>query len=86
MLKNGATVVDVRTAGEFAEGHVEGSVNIPLDQVPRRIEEIKAMHQPIVLCCVSGARSGRAMDILRAHGVTCSNAGGWMDVQRELGR
>ncbi|HNM27966.1 MAG TPA: rhodanese-like domain-containing protein, partial [Saprospiraceae bacterium] len=54
------TVVDVRTPGEFAGGHVPGSVNIPLNLVPERLEDFRKMKQPIVLCCASGGRSGQA--------------------------
>jgi len=73
-----STIIDVRTPGEFAEGHVPGSVNIPLDQLPQRIEEVQRMEAPIVLCCRSGARSGVALDLLRAAGMEqVSNGGPW---------
>ena len=55
-----ATIIDVRTPGEFAMGCVEGSTNIPLDQVPHKVEEFKNMKKPLVLCCASGGRSGQS--------------------------
>ena len=74
------TIIDVRTPAEFMGGHVQGSINIPLQEVPARVAEISAMPQPIVLCCASGNRSGQATVFLRQHGVDCSNGGSWLDV------
>jgi rhodanese-related sulfurtransferase len=72
-----ATIVDVRTEGEFAEGNVSGSINIPLHEVVDRIEELKEM-QPLVLCCLSGGRSGQATDFLQTQGCDkVYNGGGW---------
>ena len=70
------TIVDVRTPGEFVGGHVAGSVNIPLNEVVSRIDELKAM-QPLVLCCASGGRSGQAADYLSEQGLDVVNGGGW---------
>ena len=70
------TIVDVRTPGEFVGGHVAGSVNIPLNEVVSRIDELKKM-QPMVLCCASGGRSGQAADYLTDQGLDVVNGGGW---------
>lgn len=76
-----ATIVDVRTPGEFASGNVPGSINIPLDQVPHRIEEFKGMSKPLVVCCLSGGRSGQAKAFLESNGVEdIYNGGGWSQV------
>ncbi len=73
-----ATIIDVRTPGEFCMGCVEGAINIPLDQVPHKIEEFKNMKKPVVVCCASGARSGQAVQFLEANGVeNIYNGGGW---------
>lgn len=79
-MSNKATIVDVRTPGEFMGGHVTGSVNIPLQEVPNRIDEFKNMQQPIILCCASGNRSGQATAFLKSHDIECSNGGSWLDV------
>jgi len=80
----GACIVDVRTPAEFAEGHVEGSINIPLDEVDRSIEEFKKLGRPLILCCRSGARSGRALEFLKSQGLKdLYNGGGWIDVQSQ---
>ena len=61
-------------------GNVAGSINIPLNEIPQRIDEFKAMEQPLILCCASGMRSDQATTYLKAHGVQCVNGGGWMEV------
>lgn len=73
-------VVDVRTTEEFADGHLEGSINIPLNEVPERVEEFKQMQQPITLVCKSGYRSGEATTYLKQFGIDCENGGGWTDL------
>ena len=81
LIKEGqATILDVRTVAEFNGGHVEGSKNIPLQEVTARIEEIKALNQPLILCCASGGRSGQASAYLSRLGMECYNAGSWLDV------
>jgi rhodanese-related sulfurtransferase len=77
-------VVDVRTPEEFAYGHVLGSINIPLHEIPSRLEEIRSMNRPLVLCCASGNRSGQATAYLRGHGIECENGGSWLDVRYSL--
>ncbi len=74
------TIVDVRTQGEFMGGNVMGSINIPLLEIPTRIEELKGLPQPLVLCCASGGRSGQAKQYLVHQGLECINGGSWLDV------
>lgn len=74
------TIIDVRTPGEFMGGHVAGSINIPLQEIQNRAIEIKALSQPIVLCCASGMRSGQATVYLKSLGIDCENGGSWLDV------
>ena len=81
---NSKVIIDVRTPAEFAGGHVAGSVNIPLQEIQARLDEIKAMQQPLVLCCQSGARSGQATQYLRNQGVDCENGGGWLEVNYRI--
>ena len=80
LIKSGkATIVDVRSPSEFMGGHVAGSINIPLQEIPKRLAEFKKMEN-IVLCCASGNRSGQAHAYLKQNGITCENGGSWMDV------
>ncbi len=73
-------IVDVRTPAEFHSEHVEGSINIPLQEIQQRLDEIKMLPQPIILCCASGNRSSRATAFLQNHGIECENGGSWLDV------
>lgn len=63
IIKEGAFLVDVRTPGEFAGGHVKGSVNIPLDQVSSQLPKFNNKKN-IIVFCQSGGRSGQAKLIL----------------------
>jgi rhodanese-related sulfurtransferase len=75
---NEATIVDVREPFEYQMGKVDGSINIPLGEVPGRIDEFKNMKKPLVLCCASGNRSGQATNFLAQNGVDqVYNGGGW---------
>jgi phage shock protein E len=74
------TIVDVRTIHEFDGGHVAGSINIPLHEIPHRISEFKKMQTPVILCCASGNRSEQAAIYLKRLGIDCKNGGSWLDV------
>lgn len=74
------TIVDVRTPGEFMGGNVAGSINIPLQELPQRLNDLKSLKTPLVLCCASGGRSSMAHNFLAGQGVECCNGGSWLDV------
>lgn len=83
-IPGNATVVDVRTKEEFAQGHYPNAINIPLDQVQQRLDEFKTMNTPIVAYCRSGNRSGLAVSILKKNGITeVYNGGGLQDVLQQ---
>lgn len=74
------TIIDVRTPQEFAGGSVNGSINIPLQELNIRMDEIKSMKAPYLLCCASGGRSGMANQMLNSIGLESYNGGSWLDV------
>ncbi len=78
--ENKGTIVDVRTRAEYSGGHVAGSVNIPLNEIPLRMDELEAMNGPLILCCASGMRSGQAASYLDRQGMECLNGGSWLEV------
>lgn len=80
----GATILDVRTAGEYAGGHIPGSINIPLDQLGAKLKQLPK-DKPVIACCLSGGRSGSAVPLLRSEGYEAYNGGGWSALERELG-
>jgi phage shock protein E len=77
-LRNeGAMLVDVRSAAEFASGNAPGSINIPLGELGSRLQEIPTS-APVVLCCASGTRSGMAKMLLKKNGYQrVFNVGRW---------
>ncbi|MBN8217894.1 MAG: rhodanese-like domain-containing protein [Spirochaetes bacterium] len=80
-LAKGAVVVDVRSPGEFAGGHYQGSKNIPVDQIQGRADEIIKWKKTVIVCCASGGRSSSAMNILKSKGLSdVMNAGPWTNV------
>lgn len=80
MQNTKVSIVDVRTPAEFMGGHVAGSINIPLNEIPYRVEEFKSLEGEIVVCCASGNRSGQAVAYLKGQGLSVSNGGSWLDV------
>lgn len=68
LVQNGALLLDVRTPQEFAAGHIDGAVNIPVQELSGRMDELKDKERPIVVYCRSGARSGQAQSMLQGQG------------------
>jgi rhodanese-related sulfurtransferase len=68
LVERGARLVDVRTPAEFASGHLPGAVNIPVQELGRRMGELDPKPTPIVLYCRSGNRSASAAKALKAAG------------------
>ncbi|NLR94153.1 rhodanese-like domain-containing protein [Flammeovirga agarivorans] len=78
LVNNGTPLLDVRSDAEFNEGHIEGAVNIPVNDVQRRMDEVKKLGSPLIVCCLSGGRAGVAKALIEAAGVKeVYNAGGW---------
>jgi rhodanese-related sulfurtransferase len=61
-------IIDVRTPGEYETAHIQGSYNVPLDQLGEHASELAALDHPVVLVCQSGARATKAMDQLASAG------------------
>ena len=77
LIESGALVVDVRSSGEFRQGARPGSINIPLNELNSRAQELDKQ-KTILLCCASGSRSGLAVGILKKNGFNnVINAGPW---------
>ncbi|MGW2034967.1 rhodanese-like domain-containing protein [Streptomyces sp. NPDC001811] len=72
------TVIDVRTPGEYAGGHVPGALNIPLDQLDRALPDIRsaAERRDILVVCASGARSENACRVLAGNGIAAATLAG----------
>ena len=81
-IKMGALVLDVRTAGEYQRGHVAAAINIPVQELESRLDELKDKKRALVVYCASGMRSASAAKILTAAGfMDVTNAGGWANLK-----
>ena len=70
LVKKGARLIDVRTHAEFQGGHLEGAINIPVQELENRLADAGPKEATYVVYCASGMRSGRAKGILKASGRT----------------
>ncbi len=83
LITNGAIIIDVRSKGEYAGGHLKNSVNIPLNQLSGNIKGVKSKEQPIITCCASGMRSANAKSFLKGEGYTnVHNGGSWFSLKK----
>ena len=82
--ERGAIIIDVRTTGEFSQGAIAGSKNIPLQAIGSKINDIKKYNKPVITCCASGMRSGSAALILKNNGIEALNGGGWTSLNSKL--
>jgi rhodanese-related sulfurtransferase len=85
MVADGALIVDVRTKEEFNEGHIKGSVNIPLNTLKQEIPQLKKKNKTIVTVCRSGTRSGVGKNMLKLAGMEVFNGGAWNQLERKIG-
>jgi phage shock protein E len=70
LVTSGAILLDVRSPMEFATGHLDGAVSIPVQDLPRRIAELGDKTGAIVVYCQSGGRSAVAKRLLERSGFT----------------
>lgn len=80
----GAIVVDVRTPGEFQSGHLNGSVNIPLDILNKQLDSLIKEGKAIIAVCRSGNRSAMAVSQLKTAGIEAYNGGAWTSLQGKM--
>jgi rhodanese-related sulfurtransferase len=83
LISNGALIIDVRSKGEYAGGHVKGSVNVPLDQLSGYLKKMKDKNHTVITCCASGMRSASAKSFLKGQGfVNVHNGGSWLSLKK----
>lgn len=82
VISSGAVIVDVRTKDEFKSGHLQNSINIPIDSLEQNIKKLNK-NKPIITCCASGARSAFARRILTSNGFEeVYNGGSWQSLKK----
>lgn len=85
LVKEGAIILDVRTKGEYAGGHIKGSLNISVDHLTKSFNKLPDKQKAIITCCASGMRSSSAKHILASHGYTkVYNGGSWGTLQSKI--
>ena len=84
LVAQGALIVDVRTSDEFKGGHIKNAINIPVDTISSKTNELKKKGKPVITCCASGMRSARATSILKQNGIEAYNGGSWMSLSNRL--
>ncbi len=84
IMDRGAVIIDVRTPQEYDNGHINGSINIPLNNINARAEGLKQKNVPIICVCASGMRSGSATSILKRAGVESYNGGNWSTLGKKI--
>ena len=81
MINSGALIVDVRSREEFEDEHYPKAINIPVNELQKRMAELGDTSTPLVLYCASGSRSAFAARLLSMAGYKkCVNAGGLYDM------
>lgn len=70
LVASGARLLDVRAPFEFADGHAPGAINIPVEQLGRRLGELGDKRQALVVYCHTGVRAKMAVRTLRQAGFT----------------
>jgi rhodanese-related sulfurtransferase len=70
LVSEGARLVDVRSPGEHRSGAIKGSLNVPVQELGRRMDELGDKAKPIVVYCASGMRSASAASMLKRAGFT----------------
>ncbi len=85
LVKNGALILDVRSKGEYAGGHIKGSITIAVEQLGSKLHKLKNKTKQIITYCESGMRSAAAKNILKSNGYTeVYNGGSLNRLQNKL--
>lgn len=87
LASEGAVILDVRSHGEYVSGHIEGSINIPVNKLSENLNKLKSKNIPVITCCASGMRSASAKGILESKGFTkVINGGSWQSLEKKLNK
>lgn len=85
LVKQGAIILDVRSKGEYAGGHIKDSINISVETLSGNLDKLKDKNKVIITCCASGMRSASAKSILKSNGYTSvHNGGAWSSLQNKI--
>jgi len=82
-IEKGAIILDVRTQSEFSSGHIENSVNIPLDKLEGTFKELN-VNKPVITVCAMGGRAEKAKKLLISKGFEVHNGGSWKNLEKKI--
>lgn len=83
-LEKGAVIIDVRNPSEFRQGHIQGSKNIPVNEIRSKVEMIRKWNKPVITVCLSGGRSAAAKSVLASAGIEVYNGGPWYSLRKVI--
>jgi rhodanese-related sulfurtransferase len=83
-IEKDAIYLDVRTEKEFNTNHIKTAINIPLQELNYRVDEIKKTNKPVIVYCASGMRSANATSFLKQNGIDAINGGGISKVRNAI--
>jgi rhodanese-related sulfurtransferase len=87
LMSEGAVILDVRSHGEYVTGHIEGSINIPVNKLSENMNKLKSKSKPVITCCATGSRSASAKGILESKGYArVINGGSWQRLEKKLNK
>jgi rhodanese-related sulfurtransferase len=81
-MEKGAVIIDVRNPNEFRQGHIQGSKNIPVNEIRSKVEMIRKWNKPVITVCLSGGRSAAAKSVLSSAGIEVYNGGPWYSLRK----
>jgi phage shock protein E len=81
-MEKGAVIIDVRNPNEFKQGHIQGSKNIPVNEIRSKVEMIRKWNKPVITVCLSGGRSAAAKSVLSSAGIEVYNGGPWYSLRK----
>lgn len=84
LVSNAAVIIDVRSPGEYKDGHINGSLNFPLDNIRSKVDELKKSGKPVITVCRTGTRSSMATGILKSAGIEVYNGGAWINLKNKI--
>lgn len=79
LSQNGAIVIDVSAPNEFKTGHLDNSLNLPLQSLIQKIPQLSAHKKPVIAVCRTGVKSSLAVALLANAGVEAFNGGAWQN-------
>jgi len=79
-----ALIVDVRTHDEYTAGHIPGSMNVPLQELDKKLVQTGDKNRAVIVCCNTGGRSKQAASQLKKEGFKSINAGSWQRLKKMI--